>query len=83
MFAICVCSGSEDSQREFNKLELEVQKQMDQFKEEQMQELFVLRPAQLQTEKEAKQFHLKEVWHTTIAQRQRSQLLCKALHTHC
>lgn len=61
MFAICVGSGSEESQREFNKLDLEVQKHMDQFKEEQMQELLVLRPVQLQTEKEAKQFHLKEV----------------------
>uniref|UniRef100_A0A673LLM9 Phosphoinositide phospholipase C n=1 Tax=Sinocyclocheilus rhinocerous TaxID=307959 RepID=A0A673LLM9_9TELE len=54
-----VC-GSEEVQRELNELDLEVQKQMDQFKEEQMQELLVLRQAQHQTEKEAKQFHLKE-----------------------
>uniref|UniRef100_A0A673LNA1 1-phosphatidylinositol 4,5-bisphosphate phosphodiesterase n=1 Tax=Sinocyclocheilus rhinocerous TaxID=307959 RepID=A0A673LNA1_9TELE len=53
-------NGSEEVQRELNELDLEVQKQMDQFKEEQMQELLVLRQAQHQTEKEAKQFHLKE-----------------------
>uniref|UniRef100_A0A671Q3M4 1-phosphatidylinositol 4,5-bisphosphate phosphodiesterase n=1 Tax=Sinocyclocheilus anshuiensis TaxID=1608454 RepID=A0A671Q3M4_9TELE len=50
----------EEVQRELNELDLEVQKQMDRFKEEQMQELLVLRHAQHQTEKEAKQFHLKE-----------------------
>lgn len=61
MFAICVCSGSEDGQRELNELDFEVQRQMDQFKEEQMQELLMLRRTQLQTEKEAKQFHIKEV----------------------
>lgn len=61
MFAICVCSGSEGGQRELNELDFEVQRQMDQFKEEQMQELLMLRQTQLQTEKEAKQFHLKEV----------------------
>uniref|UniRef100_A0A671Q3K4 1-phosphatidylinositol 4,5-bisphosphate phosphodiesterase n=1 Tax=Sinocyclocheilus anshuiensis TaxID=1608454 RepID=A0A671Q3K4_9TELE len=53
-------NGSEEVQRELNELDLEVQKQMDRFKEEQMQELLVLRHAQHQTEKEAKQFHLKE-----------------------
>uniref|UniRef100_A0A672M9E0 1-phosphatidylinositol 4,5-bisphosphate phosphodiesterase n=1 Tax=Sinocyclocheilus grahami TaxID=75366 RepID=A0A672M9E0_SINGR len=53
-------NGSEEVQRELNELDLEVQKQMDQFKEEQMQEILVLRQAQHQTEKEAKQFHLKE-----------------------
>uniref|UniRef100_A0A672M4J2 Phosphoinositide phospholipase C n=1 Tax=Sinocyclocheilus grahami TaxID=75366 RepID=A0A672M4J2_SINGR len=57
---LCLCSGSEEVQRELNELDLEVQKQMDQFKEEQMQEILVLRQAQHQTEKEAKQFHLKE-----------------------
>uniref|UniRef100_A0A671Q3R3 1-phosphatidylinositol 4,5-bisphosphate phosphodiesterase n=1 Tax=Sinocyclocheilus anshuiensis TaxID=1608454 RepID=A0A671Q3R3_9TELE len=59
---LCVMKriGSEEVQRELNELDLEVQKQMDRFKEEQMQELLVLRHAQHQTEKEAKQFHLKE-----------------------
>uniref|UniRef100_A0A672QEW3 1-phosphatidylinositol 4,5-bisphosphate phosphodiesterase n=1 Tax=Sinocyclocheilus grahami TaxID=75366 RepID=A0A672QEW3_SINGR len=54
-------NGSEEPvQREFNKLNLELQKQMEQFREEHMLELLALRQAQHQTEKEDKQFHLKE-----------------------
>lgn len=58
---MCVCSGSDEGERELNELELEVQKQMDQFKEEHMQDVLVLRQAQHQTEKQAKRFHIKEV----------------------
>lgn len=54
-------NGSEDSvHRELNELDLELQKQMEQFREEHMQKLLVLRQGQLQMEKEVKQFHLKE-----------------------
>ncbi|KAI2662370.1 1-phosphatidylinositol 4,5-bisphosphate phosphodiesterase beta-3 [Labeo rohita] len=54
-------NGSEEPvQRELNELDLELQKQMEQFREEQMHELLVLRQAQHQTEKEVKQCHLKE-----------------------
>uniref|UniRef100_A0A8C1XC71 Phosphoinositide phospholipase C n=1 Tax=Cyprinus carpio TaxID=7962 RepID=A0A8C1XC71_CYPCA len=52
--------GSDEGERELNELELEVQKQMDQFKEEHMQDVLVLRQAQHQTEKQAKRFHIKE-----------------------
>uniref|UniRef100_A0A8C1XB81 1-phosphatidylinositol 4,5-bisphosphate phosphodiesterase n=1 Tax=Cyprinus carpio TaxID=7962 RepID=A0A8C1XB81_CYPCA len=53
-------NGSDEGERELNELELEVQKQMDQFKEEHMQDVLVLRQAQHQTEKQAKRFHIKE-----------------------
>uniref|UniRef100_A0A671NYP8 Phosphoinositide phospholipase C n=1 Tax=Sinocyclocheilus anshuiensis TaxID=1608454 RepID=A0A671NYP8_9TELE len=46
--------------RELNVLNLELQKQMEQFREEHMLKLLALRQAQHQTEKEDKQFHLKE-----------------------
>uniref|UniRef100_A0A8C2IPC9 1-phosphatidylinositol 4,5-bisphosphate phosphodiesterase n=1 Tax=Cyprinus carpio TaxID=7962 RepID=A0A8C2IPC9_CYPCA len=54
-------NGSEDPvQRELSELNMELQKQTEQFREEHMQELFMLRQAQHQTEKEARQFHLNE-----------------------
>uniref|UniRef100_A0A671NXV1 1-phosphatidylinositol 4,5-bisphosphate phosphodiesterase n=1 Tax=Sinocyclocheilus anshuiensis TaxID=1608454 RepID=A0A671NXV1_9TELE len=54
-------NGSEEPvQRELNVLNLELQKQMEQFREEHMLKLLALRQAQHQTEKEDKQFHLKE-----------------------
>uniref|UniRef100_A0A673ID67 1-phosphatidylinositol 4,5-bisphosphate phosphodiesterase n=1 Tax=Sinocyclocheilus rhinocerous TaxID=307959 RepID=A0A673ID67_9TELE len=54
-------NGSEEPvQRELNELNLELQKQMEQFREEHMLELLALRQAQHLTEKEDKQFHLKE-----------------------
>lgn len=59
---MCVHSGSEDPvQRELNELDLELQRQTEQFREEQLKELIVLRQAQHQIEKETKQCHLKEV----------------------
>uniref|UniRef100_A0A673IDM1 1-phosphatidylinositol 4,5-bisphosphate phosphodiesterase n=1 Tax=Sinocyclocheilus rhinocerous TaxID=307959 RepID=A0A673IDM1_9TELE len=61
VWCLCVCSGSEEPvQRELNELNLELQKQMEQFREEHMLELLALRQAQHLTEKEDKQFHLKE-----------------------
>uniref|UniRef100_A0A8C1EU31 Phosphoinositide phospholipase C n=1 Tax=Cyprinus carpio carpio TaxID=630221 RepID=A0A8C1EU31_CYPCA len=45
---------------ELSELNMELQKQTEQFREEHMQELFMLRQAQHQTEKEARQFHLNE-----------------------
>uniref|UniRef100_A0A671NXZ6 1-phosphatidylinositol 4,5-bisphosphate phosphodiesterase n=1 Tax=Sinocyclocheilus anshuiensis TaxID=1608454 RepID=A0A671NXZ6_9TELE len=61
VWCLCVCSGSEEPvQRELNVLNLELQKQMEQFREEHMLKLLALRQAQHQTEKEDKQFHLKE-----------------------
>uniref|UniRef100_A0A8C1HXI4 1-phosphatidylinositol 4,5-bisphosphate phosphodiesterase n=1 Tax=Cyprinus carpio carpio TaxID=630221 RepID=A0A8C1HXI4_CYPCA len=57
----CGYVGSEDPvQRELSELNMELQKQTEQFREEHMQELFMLRQAQHQTEKEARQFHLNE-----------------------
>lgn len=57
-----VHSGSEEPvQRELNELDLELQRQTEQFREEQMKELLELRKAHHQIEKEAKQCHLKEV----------------------
>ncbi|XP_073691903.1 1-phosphatidylinositol 4,5-bisphosphate phosphodiesterase beta-3 isoform X2 [Garra rufa] len=54
-------NGSEEPvQRELNELDLELQKQLEHFREEQMQELLALRQAQHKTEKEVKQCHLKE-----------------------
>ncbi|XP_067257952.1 1-phosphatidylinositol 4,5-bisphosphate phosphodiesterase beta-3 isoform X2 [Chanodichthys erythropterus] len=54
-------NGSEEPvQRELSELDLELQRQTEQFREEQMQELLALRQAQHQIEKEAKQCHLKE-----------------------
>ncbi|KAL0188477.1 hypothetical protein M9458_015576, partial [Cirrhinus mrigala] len=47
-------------QKNLNELDLELQKQMEMFREEQMHELLALRQAQHQTEKEVKQCHLKE-----------------------
>ncbi|XP_056099516.1 1-phosphatidylinositol 4,5-bisphosphate phosphodiesterase beta-3 isoform X2 [Rhinichthys klamathensis goyatoka] len=53
--------GSEEpAQRELKELDLELERQKEQFREEQLQELLALRQAQHQTEKEAKQCHLKE-----------------------
>ncbi|XP_048041933.1 1-phosphatidylinositol 4,5-bisphosphate phosphodiesterase beta-3 isoform X1 [Megalobrama amblycephala] len=54
-------NGSEEPvQRELNELDLELQRQTEQFREEQMKELLALREAQHLIEKEAKQCHLKE-----------------------
>lgn len=59
---MCAHSGSEEPvQRELNELDLELQRQTEQFREEQKKELLALREAQHQIEKEAKQCHLKEV----------------------
>ncbi|KTG46897.1 hypothetical protein cypCar_00002771 [Cyprinus carpio] len=69
-------NGSDEGERELNELELEVQKQMDQFKEEHMQDVLVLRQAQHQTEKQAKRFHIKEL---ELSQGKRQEKL-KALH---
>lgn len=57
-----VHSGSEEPvQRELNELDLELQRQTEQFRNEQMQELLGLRKAHHQTEKDTQQCHLKEV----------------------
>ncbi|XP_077085692.1 1-phosphatidylinositol 4,5-bisphosphate phosphodiesterase beta-3 isoform X2 [Siphateles boraxobius] len=54
-------NGSEEhSQRELKELDLELQRQTELFREEQLQELLALRQTQHQIEKEAKQCHLKE-----------------------
>ncbi|KAK7170019.1 hypothetical protein R3I94_000304 [Phoxinus phoxinus] len=54
-------NGSEEPvQRELKELDLELQRQTEQFREEQLQRLLALRQTQHQKEKEAKQCHLKE-----------------------
>uniref|UniRef100_A0A8C1GEG5 Phosphoinositide phospholipase C n=1 Tax=Cyprinus carpio TaxID=7962 RepID=A0A8C1GEG5_CYPCA len=55
-----LCRECDPVQRELSELNMELQKQTEQFREEHMQELFMLRQAQHQTEKEARQFHLNE-----------------------